>query len=49
MKKLLYLIECPYLEEMQREHDVCTWDDSDSCGATVYFFEDLIAQWKCGS
>jgi len=43
-KKLLLFEDVPYLEEMQREHDVFTGTIRDSCGATVYFFEDLLLE-----
>ncbi|NHE57767.1 arginine deiminase [Cyclobacterium plantarum] len=41
-KKLLLFEDVPYLEEMQREHDVFTGMIRESCGAKVYFFEDLL-------
>ncbi|WP_375583806.1 arginine deiminase family protein [Cyclobacterium xiamenense] len=43
-KKLLLFEDVPYLEEMQREHDVFTGLIQDSCGARVYFFEHLLAE-----
>lgn len=42
-KALLLFEEVPYLEEMQREHDVFTRLIRDSCGARIYFFEDLFS------
>lgn len=42
-KALLLFEEVPYLEEMQREHDVFTRLIRDSCGARIYFFEDLLS------
>ncbi|SHN18132.1 arginine deiminase [Cyclobacterium lianum] len=41
-KKLLLFEDVPYLEEMQREHDVFTTTIREKCGAKVYFFEDLL-------
>jgi len=41
-KHLLLFEDVPYLEEMQREHDVFTQLISEKCGAQVYFFDKLL-------
>ncbi|WP_339923575.1 arginine deiminase family protein [uncultured Cyclobacterium sp.] len=41
-KHLLLFEDVPYLEEMQREHDVFTKLISEKCGAKVYFFDKLL-------
>ena len=43
-KKLLLFEDVPYLEEMQREHDVFTNLIRDGCGARVYFFHELLME-----
>jgi arginine deiminase len=43
-KKLLLFEDVPYLEEMQREHDVFTHLIRESCGARVYFFHELLLE-----
>ncbi|MEX2567449.1 MAG: arginine deiminase family protein, partial [Cyclobacteriaceae bacterium] len=43
-KKLLLFEDVPFLEEMQREHDVFTRLIRESCGATVYFFHELLLE-----
>ena len=42
-KHLLLFEDVPYLEEMQREHDVFTQIIKDKCGTGVYFFDKLLA------
>lgn len=41
-KHLLLFEDVPYLEEMQREHDVFTQLISEKCGAQVYYFDKLL-------
>ncbi|EPR68735.1 arginine deiminase [Cyclobacterium qasimii] len=41
-KHLLLFEDVPYLEEMQREHDVFTQLISEQCGAKVHFFDKLL-------
>lgn len=43
-KSLLLFEDVPYLEEMQREHDVFTGLIRGCCGAQVYFFQDLLVE-----
>ncbi|MDO6438304.1 arginine deiminase family protein [Cyclobacterium sp. 1_MG-2023] len=41
-KHLLLFEDVPYLEEMQREHDVFTKLIREKCGAKVYYFDTLL-------
>ena len=41
-KHLLLFEDVPYLEEMQREHDVFTKLIREKCGAEVYYFDKLL-------
>ncbi|AKP51978.1 arginine deiminase [Cyclobacterium amurskyense] len=41
-KHLLLFEDVPYLEEMQREHDIFTQLIREKCGAEVYYFDQLL-------